>query len=393
MTTLFLTLSLCKRLCTLLVVAIFAVPAYAQTIIPAFLKTSSSPPAPEAKSWVLLESKTGWILTSGNENNRADPASLTKLMTAYLAFDALEKGKINGTDKVIISKKAWQAPGSRMFLKVDTSASINELIHGLIVQSGNDAAIALAEKIGGSESGFAGMMNETANRMGMLNTHYVNASGLPAEGHYTTAYDTALLSRALIQTFPDLYALFSIREYTYNEITQANRNSLLWRDDTYDGLKTGHTQSAGYCLAGSAERDNTRFIGVVMGADSNKSRVRGVSSLVEFGFSQYETVTVFGPTEPVQDMPLYKGEVRSAAIGSTQPISIVVPKGQHSALEIRYELPEKLLAPLTVSDTIGSAELSFKGASIGRVEMRPMQDYALGSIWTQLLDAVRIKLF
>lgn len=385
--------NLLSRFITVLLLVCVVGSAAAQTHVPDFLSAKSSPPEPEAKSWVLLESRTGWILAAHNEHERVDPASLTKLMTAYLTFEALENGKITASDKVYISKKAWKAPGSRMFLNVDSSATIGELINGLIIQSGNDAAIALAERIGGSESGFATIMNETATRLGLINTYYVNSSGLPVEGHYTSAYDTALLSRAIIQSFPDMYALFAIREYTYNNITQPNRNSLLWRDDSYDGLKTGHTKAAGYCLAGSASRDDTRFVAVVMGADSTKSRVQGVGALIEYGFSQYETVTLFGPLAPAKSIVLFKGEQPSAEIGSTVPVSVVVPKGQRSALQLEYELPEKLVAPLTTETRVGQANISFNGHLIGHVELRPLQNYVPGPLWSQLIDAVKIKLF
>ncbi len=367
--------------------------AQAQTEIPDFLSTQGSPPEPEAKSWVLLENETGWILAASKAHDRVEPASLTKLMTAYLTFEALASGKLNASDKVYISKKAWKAPGSRMFLNVDTSATVGELINGLIIQSGNDAAVALAEQIGGSESGFARMMNEAATKLGMGDTHYKNSSGLPEEGHYTSAMDTAILSRAIIRSYPDMYTLFSIQEYTYNEITQPNRNGLLWRDDRYDGLKTGHTKAAGYCLAGSAVDGNTRFIAVVMGAESTKSRVQGVGALIEYGFAQYQTVTVLDPNTTVKEMVLFKGEQTSARIGADAPVSIVVPKGQTQALLVDYDLPEKLVAPLDSSVPVGRAQISYMGNSIGYVELRPLENYPLGPIWTQLIDAVKIKLF
>lgn len=387
-----LTQKLIKFVLLVVLVAITPV-ANAQTYVPDFLRSSSSPPEPEAGSWVLMESETGWILAAHNERERVEPASLTKLMTAYLTFEALESEKITAADKVHISKKAWKAPGSRMFLNVDTTATIGELINGLIIQSGNDAAIALAERIGGSESGFATLMNQTAVRLGMIDTHYINSSGLPAEQHYTSAYDTALLSRALVRDFPDMYALFEIREYTYNKITQPNRNSLLWRDDSYDGLKTGHTKAAGYCLAGSAVRDNTRFIAVVMGADSTRSRVQGVSSLIEYGFSQYETVKLFGSSSPAKSIALFKGEQTSADVGSVTPVSVVFPRGKRSALEVVYELPDKLVAPLNTDTRVGQANISFAGNTIGHVELRPLQNYLAGPIWSQLIDAVKLKIF
>ena len=365
----------------------------AQTRIPDFLNAKGSPPEPQAKSWVLIESKTGWVLAERKMHERVEPASLTKLMTAYLTFEALASGKLDASDKVYISKKAWKAPGSRMFLNVDTSATVAELINGLIIQSGNDAAVALAEQIGGSESGFARMMNEAAAKLGMTDTNYVNASGLPDPEHYTSAYDTAVISRAIIQTFPDMYTLFSILEYTYNGITQPNRNSLLRRDDRYDGLKTGHTQSAGYCLVGSAISGNTRFIAVVMGAESNESRVQGVGSLVEYGFAQYETTTVLDPATPAKVLPLFKGEVTEAGVGSISGISVVLPRGQAQALAVSFELPDKLIAPLDKSQPVGRAQISFNGNEIGYVELLPVENYESGPIWTQLIDAVKIKLF
>jgi len=367
--------------------------AQAQTPIPGFLSAKGSPPEPEAKSWVLLESKTGWVLAASKEHDRVEPASLTKLMTAYLTFEALASGKLNASDKVYISKKAWKAPGSRMFLKVDTSATVGELINGLIIQSGNDSAIALAEQIGGSESGFARLMNEAAVKLGMSDTNYVNASGLPDEDHYTSAMDTAILSRAIIRSYPDMYTLFAIREYTYNEITQPNRNRLLWRDDRYDGLKTGHTKAAGYCLAGSAVEGNTRFIAVVMGAESTKGRVQGVGALIEYGFAQYETVTVLDPATDVKSLPLFKGEQTAARVGSDAAVSIVLPRGQSQSLLLSYDLPEKLVAPLDTTQSVGRAQFSYEGKSIGHVELRPLENYPLGPIWSQLIDAVKIKLF
>ena len=378
---------------TLALMCVFSSGGVAQTQIPDFLRAKGGAPEPEAKSWVLMESKTGWLIGASNEHKRVDPASLTKIMTSYLVFEALIDGKLKADDKVYISKKAWKAPGSRMFLNVDTSATIRELLNGLIIQSGNDAALALAEHLGGSESGFAGLMNEKARELGMANSHYVNASGLPDEKHYTTAFDTALLSRALIETYPAMYAMFAIQEYAYNDITQPNRNRLLWRDDSYDGLKTGYTKAAGYCLAGSAVRDNTRFIAVVMGAESPRSRVQSVGALIEYGFSQYETVTAFGPTISSKTLPLFKGEQKQVSIGSPTEVSIVLPRGQQGSMLLSYQLPDKLIAPLTVSDEVGVAELSFEGNLIGHVKLKPQQDYPLGPLWSQLLDAVKLKIF
>lgn len=383
---------LIRRCFFIFIVGLFSQQLAAQTVIPEFLQAKASAPEPVAKAWALLESKTGWIIAASNENNRVDPASLTKLMTSYLTFEALGSGKLKASDKVFISKKSWNTPGSRMFLEVDTSATIEQLIKGLIIQSGNDAAVALAEHLGGSEAGFAKLMNEKAAELGMLNTHYINASGLPDKQHYTTALDTAILSREIIQAFPDMYALFAVREYTYNEITQANRNGLLDRNNGYDGLKTGHTKAAGYCLAGSAARGNSRFIAVVMGAESKKSRVQAVGSLIEYGFSHYETVTVFGQNTPAQTIALYKGELEQAEVGSSAEVSVVVPKGEQQALNIQYKFTDKVVAPLIMTDIVGQAELKFKDNVLGHVQLTPLQEYKKGSLWVQLVDTIKMKI-
>ena len=342
---------------------------------------------------MLIENKTGWVLAENKMHERVEPASLTKLMTGYLTFEALASGKLNASDRVYVSKKAWKTQGSRMFLDVDTSVTVAELLKGLIIQSGNDAAVALAEQIGGSESGFVKMMNEAAAKLGMNDTHYVNASGLPDPEHYSSAYDTAIVSRAIIQTFPDMYPLYSIREFTYNGIKQSNRNGLLWRDDRYDGLKTGHTDSAGYCLAGSAMSGNSRFIAIVMGAKSKVGRVQGTGALIEYGFAQYETVTILDPATPVKSLPLFKGTKNIADVGSNSDISVVLPRGQAQALLVDYELPDKLVAPLDKSQSVGRAKISFNGNEIGYVELLPVENYESGPIWTQMIDAVKIKFF
>ncbi len=368
-------------------------PASAQIAIPSFLHSSVTAPAPSASAWVLLENSTGWVITSSGEKKRVDPASLTKLMTAYLTFEALENGTVSATDSAYISNKAWKSPGSRMFLEVDSFATIEALIKGLIIQSGNDAAVALSEHLGGSEAGFAKQMNEKAHALGMLGTHYINASGLPDPDHYTTALDTAILSRAIILTFPELYALFSVHEYTYNEITQTNRNDLLQQDSAYDGLKTGHTEAAGFCLAGSAKRGNTRFIAVVMGAQSKQARVQGVRSLIEYAFSHYERSTIFKALEPVKTMALFKGANQQVELGVMKDISIVLPKGRSSDVQLNFHVPEHLLAPLTRQDVVGRAVISYQGNEIGHASIHPLQDYPLGPIWTQLIDTLKLKIF
>ncbi len=361
----------------------------APAVIPQQLKTQSASPNPNANSWVLMDAATGWVLAAKDEQKELDPASLTKLMTAYVVFELLEQGKYSASDNVFISNKAWKAPGSRMFAEVNSQVSLGDLLKGLIIQSGNDSAIALAEHVGGTEEGFAILMNEKAQQLGMLNSQYKNSSGLPEEGHYTTAYDTAVLSRAIIRDHPGFYHLFSVRSYKYNDIDQPNRNNLLWRHDSYDGLKTGYTKAAGYCLVGSAKRENTRFIAVVMGSESKKSRVQAVQSLIEFGFAKYETAPIFKAGQPVKSLPLFKGQVDAADIGVSSTVSVLLPKGEASKLDLGLALPDKLSAPLSRQQAVGSANLSFNGLALGKVELTPLQDYPTGSLWTQLVDMIR----
>lgn len=363
----------------------------APVVIPSELRASGTPPKPNGDSWVLMEANTGWLLASQEPQKHLDPASLTKLMTAYIVFELLDKGHYSGSDLATISTKAWKTPGSRMFVDVDSQVSIGELLKGLIIQSGNDAAVALAEYIGGSEEGFAVMMNEKAIALGMESTYYENSSGLPASGHYTSAFDTALLSRAIIRQYPGFYHLFSVKSYSYNDIEQPNRNPLLWRHDSYDGLKTGYTKAAGYCLASSAERDGIRFIAVVMGSESKKTRAQAVQSLIEFGFAKYESVAVFTGGKGVKDIPLFKSEQQIAQIGSDKTVSVLLPKGRQQELNVEYQLPEKLIAPLLTSDILGAAKLTFNELQLGSVDLYPVVDYPVGSLWTQLVDTIRFR--
>ncbi|MDH3639335.1 MAG: D-alanyl-D-alanine carboxypeptidase, partial [Gammaproteobacteria bacterium] len=255
------------------------------TNVPEALKSSLPPPEVKAKSWVLMDFNTGWVLAAKHADDQIEPASLSKLMTAYVVFHALKKGNLQLDDVIHISEKAWRTEGSRMFAKVNSEVRAEDLIKGLIIQSGNDAAVALAEHLAGTEQGFAVLMNEHAQKLGLTNTHFTNAPGLPDPDHYSTARDLSILTAALIQEFPEYYAWYSIKEFTYNEITQQNRNILLWRDASVDGVKTGHTSSAGYCLVGSARRDDTRLIATVIGTTSAKQRAKEVQSLLKYGFS------------------------------------------------------------------------------------------------------------
>ena len=255
--------------------------------IPPELKSTVSSPQPEAVSWMLVEQSTGWVLAEHNADKRIAPASLSKIMTSYVVFEALKNGTIELTDKVRISEKAWRTSGSRMFLNVDSNVSIEELIKGLVIQSGNDASVALAEYVAGDVKGFSEMMNQTAVELGMTNSHFTNPNGLPDPDHYTTARDLLILTTKMINEFPVYYQWYKEKEYTFNDITQKNRNRLLWQDDNIDGVKTGHTQEAGYCLVGSSIENGMRLTAIVTGTDSDRARTRAVESLLRFGFNYY----------------------------------------------------------------------------------------------------------
>ena len=291
--------------------------------IPDVIKAEVPAPELNVKSWILADYETGWILGSKDADLRIEPASLTKLMTSYLVFDALSKGEINMQDKVYVSKKAWKTPGSKMFIQVDTYVTIEELVQGLIIQSGNDAAVALAEHIGGTEEGFAARMNLTSAKIGMVNSSFANSSGLPAENHYSTARDMTILSISLIRNFPDLFKYYSQLEYTYNDITQQNRNVLLTRDPTVDGLKTGYTKNAGYCLIGTANREGTRLVGTVTGSESKSARANEVQSLLQFGYGAYDGLVVYSPGDQVKALPLWMGTQSEAAVSVPKNLGII----------------------------------------------------------------------
>ena len=267
-----------------------------------------SPPGIDAKAYLLMDYDSDYIISSENADERMEPASLTKMMSSYVISNELDKGTLKLDDKVKISEKAWRMPGSRMFVKVGSEVTVGELLKGMIIQSGNDATVALAQHVAGSEDAFASMMNQQAARLGMTSTHFVNSTGLPNPEHYTTAHDLAILARALIHDFPDHYEWYSEKEYKYNKIKQRNRNDLLWRDSSVDGIKTGHTESAGYCLVASAKRKTMRLISVVLGTDSKKGRATESQKLLTYGFRFFETHRLYAANEPLTTVRVWKGD-------------------------------------------------------------------------------------
>lgn len=326
-------------------------------------------PALEARAWLLIDASSGQTLAEHNADQRVEPASLTKLMTAYLAFTALQEGRLKPEQRPPVSERAWRAEGSRMFLDPKQPARIDELLKGMIVQSGNDASIVLAEAIGKSEEAFAAQMNDMARRLGMTSTHFVNATGLPHSEHFTTARDLALLSRTLITRFPNYYALYSLKEYTYNRISQPNRNRLLWMDPNVDGLKTGHTERAGYCLVASVRRGDRRLISVVLGASSDATRASESQKLLNFGLAHYETVRLYRANQRVARIRLYRGTENEVEAGFLYDLQVTVPRGQGTRLTAQIVRQDPQLAPIARGQRIAILRVSLDG--------KPLADYPL----------------
>jgi D-alanyl-D-alanine carboxypeptidase (penicillin-binding protein 5/6) len=369
------------------------------TIIPAPTATTAhaaapvpAPPAVKARSWILMDHFSGRVLAQERPDERSEPASLTKLMSAYVVFAALAEGRLKPTDMATISEHAWRAEGSRTFLQIGTRVPVDILLKGMIVQSGNDATIALAEQVGGTEAGFAQMMNEYARRLGLTATHYVNSDGLPSPEHYTTARDVATLASALIRDFPQYYQLFSLREFMWNNIRQGNRNGLLGKDPSVDGLKTGHTDSAGYCLATSASRNGMRLVSVVMGAPSVKAREEASAALLAYGYAFYETIRLKSANETVLKPHVYKAASEFAAIGVPHDVYATVARGEASAVKTRALLSrEPLIAPLTAGQDVGELTVAdASGEVIERVPLVALSAVPQGGLWTRAWDSIAL---
>jgi len=365
-------------------------PSHAISPIPDSLKSQASPPSPEAVSWMLVEQNTGWVLTENNADNRIPPASLSKIMTSYVVFEALTDGTISLEDKVRISEKAWKTGGSRMFVKVDTLVSVEELVKGLIVQSGNDASVALAEYIAGDVDTFSQMMNRTAAKLGMTNSHFTNPNGLPDAEHYSTARDLMILTSRMIADFPDYYAWYKEKEYTYNEITQPNRNRLLFLDENVDGVKTGHTQEAGYCLIGSSVEDNMRLTAIVTGTKSDRARVRFVESLLRYGFNYYEYVPIYQAGDGVTEVPIYKGTSSTVAATVNSEISLLVPRGKSDQLTAQITTQKNLIAPIQSNSKVGTLSVNFGTQTVKEFPLVVEQEVPLGPFWAQWFDGLKL---
>jgi D-alanyl-D-alanine carboxypeptidase (penicillin-binding protein 5/6) len=349
-----------------------------------------APPDIKARSFILLDHDSGRVLAALDPDSRQEPASLTKLMTAYVVFKALQEGRIKLEDPVTISEYAWKQEGSRMFVEVGKQVSVQDLILGMIVQSGNDATVALAEHVAGTEAAFAQMMNGYAAQLGMTGSHFTNSPGMPDPEHYTTARDIAVLSSAIIHEFPEYYRWYSQREFTWNGITQQNRNGLLWRDPTVDGVKTGHTESAGYCLVTSAKRDGMRLVSAVLGTDSMRSREDANAALLNYGFNFFETRRVYAAGEPLTSVRVWKGTEPEVGLVLSRDLYVTGQRGQLGNVAAEFELNEPLLAPLSVTEPVGTARIVVDGATIASHEVFPAHDVARGGIFRRAIDTVRL---
>ena len=362
-----------------------AAPAAAQPLGPGGIP---SPPQVDARAYILTDYTSGQVLAQHEADARMEPASLTKLMTCYVVFHALKAGTLKLADQVTISEHAWKAEGSRTFVQVGSQVPAEVLIKGMIVQSGNDATIALAERVGGTEGAFVQLMNDTARQLGMANTHFDDSSGLPSPTHYTSARDMSLLATALLRDFPEYYPWFSLREFVWNNIKQQNRNGLLERDPSVDGMKTGHTDSAGFCLVTSARRQDMRLITVVLGSNSIKAREDASAALVNYGFTFYETVNVKRRGTAVLKPRVYKAAEEFYSVGPASDINIVVPRGQAGSIMTTATVQGRLIAPLSSSTRVGELQVVVNGKPVTSVPLFPIADVPAGGLWTRLSDTV-----
>jgi D-alanyl-D-alanine carboxypeptidase (penicillin-binding protein 5/6) len=349
------------------------------------------PPALIAKSWLLIEAGSGQVLASQAPDERLEPASLTKLMTAYLTFAALKQGAIRTEQTVPVSEKAWKAQGSRMFIQVNTQVSIEDLIKGMIVQSGNDACVALSEAIAGSEENFALMMNREAQRLGMKATSFRNSTGLPDAQHFTTARDLATLTTALIRDFPEDYAkYYSIKEFRYNKITQPNRNRLLWLDPTVDGVKTGHTDAAGYCLISSAKRGPRRLLSVLLGASSDAVRAQESLKLLNYGFQFYDAVQLYAKDQAVSSLKVWKGSEKTVKAGFASDFILAVPKGMAPRVKAELLSRQPLVAPVSAGQVVGTLKVSVDDKPFGEYPVVALEAVPVAGLFGRMIDSVRL---
>lgn len=364
----------------------------ASLLLTAAAARADAPPLPPiaAKAWTLVDYQSGQTITAQAADTRFEPASLTKLMTAYLVFDALKKGQLRLDQTVPVSTKAWKAEGSRMFIDPAKPVTVDELIRGMIVQSGNDATIALAEAVAGSEEIFAAMMNREAQRLGMINSHFVNSTGLPDSKHYSSARDLGILASALIRDFPQDYKIYSTREYRYNNISQPNRNRLLWLDPHVDGVKTGHTEAAGYCLISSAKRGDRRLIGVVLGTASDNARAQESQKLLNYGFQFYESVAVYRKGAAMSSLPVWKGAEEKLHAGVAQDLFLTLPRGDAQRLQAELVSQQPLIAPVAAGQQVGIVRIKLDGKQLGEYAVVANEAVPAAGFFGRMWDTMRL---
>ncbi|RUR30569.1 D-alanyl-D-alanine carboxypeptidase family protein [Vreelandella nanhaiensis] len=378
------------QFCLFAAITALALPAAAQEI-PQPQPQTIIPAAPQlaASSWILMDANSGRILAEHNSDERLAPASLTKLMTAYLVERELDRDTIQLEDLVNISETAWRTGGSKMFIEVGNQVRVDDLLHGIIIVSGNDASVAMAEHLAGGEAPFADLMNQHAARLGMENTHFENATGLPGENHYSTARDMALLSRHIINDYPEHYAIYSQRHFSYGGIDQPNRNRLLWRDPSVDGLKTGWTDAAGYCLVSSAERDGMRLISVVMGTNSEEARAQETQKLLSYGFRFYETMKLYERGAVLATPRVWGGDSNELRVGVNEEVYMTLPRNRNEELRARLNLHSDLQAPIAIGDDVGTLEVYLGEEMVGERQLVALENVEEGGLFKRLFDQVQ----
>jgi D-alanyl-D-alanine carboxypeptidase (penicillin-binding protein 5/6) len=347
-----------------------------------------APPQVAASGHLLVDFDSGLALSQENADKRLEPASLTKIMTTYAVFRELRAGNLSEDDMVLVSERAWKTGGSRMFIEVGKQVSVDDLIHGMIIQSGNDACVALAEHIAGSEEAFAELMNKHAARLGMTDTHFINATGLPDKDHYTTPADIIKVTKATIQEFPELYTLYAKKEFTFNNIRQHNRNKLLWRDESVDGVKTGHTEAAGYCLVSSAKRADMRLFAVVMGTTSEESRAKESLSLLNYGFRFYETHKLYSAGDSIRNSRVWKGASESVQLGLQEDLAITVPRGRYDELDATTRINQLIEAPVSMGQALGRIIITLDGEELVSVPLVALHEIEESGFIGSMVDSV-----
>ena len=359
-------------------------------ILSSALSLVPPPPQIKATSYILLDAQTNKVIVEYEADERNPPASLTKIMTTYLVEQMIQRGVVERSEQVPVSIKAWKAEGSKMFIREGTEVDLMDLLRGVVIQSGNDASIALAEFVAGDEASFAQMMNEQAEKLGMLNSNFLNSTGLPDEGHYSSARDMALLTKDMIKRFPEHYQLYSERSFKFNNIEQPNRNRLLRYDRSVDGVKTGYTKAAGYCLVASAERNGMRLISVVMGAENDDSRVRESQKLLTYGFRNFETSTIYEESEIVKSAPLFYGVEEVISLGVSQNVSVTIPRGSYEKLEAQIKVPKIIEAPVRKGDVLGELLLMMDEEAIYRTSVISLENYEQAGFFSRFSDYLEL---